>query len=121
MIVLSYGYEKPQNTDTGDIVFPALERNWQRVNDHTHDGINSAPLSSTSQTIYDFFWTLAPIGGGVYRQLVTIPSPYDYDTADIWFRLSTGEFVYPSIERVSANSFYIYTNDPTLEYTAYYR
>ena len=27
-------------------MFPALEANWQRVNDHNHDGINSALLSS---------------------------------------------------------------------------
>lgn len=121
MQTLSYGYEKPQNTDTGDVYFPAMERNIQRLNDHTHDGINSAPLASTSQDILAANWSAAPIGGGLYRQLVTMPSPYLYDTAQIWFKLSSGEFVYPSVERQSGNTFYVYTNDNSLTYTAFYR
>lgn len=48
MDVLSYGYKKPQDGDTGDVFFPAIEDNIQRVNDHTHDGVNSAFIASQS-------------------------------------------------------------------------
>lgn len=121
MQTLSYGYKKPVNPDTGDIVFPALEQDIQQLNDHNHDGVTSAPLASTSQNILPGAWAAAPIGGGLYRQLVTMPGTLQYDNVDIWFRLSSGEFVYPSIERASANTYYIYTNDNTLTYVARYR
>lgn len=48
MQTLTYGFKKPQVTDQGSIVFPALESNWQQVNDHNHDGVNSALLSPNS-------------------------------------------------------------------------
>lgn len=121
MITLSYGYKKPQNPDTGDIFFPALEDNWQRVNDHNHDGSNSAPLAITNQQILPGAWVAAPIGGGMYRQVVTLPGTRQYDTTEYQFRLSNGARVYPNVEKVSANSYYIYTNDNTQTYVAFYR
>ena len=44
MIILSYGFKKPELKDLGPVVFPALEDNWQQVNDHDHDGLNSAKI-----------------------------------------------------------------------------
>ena len=121
MQTLSYGYLKPDNPDTGDQFFPAMEFNIQRLNDHNHDGSNSAPLTTVSQNILPGSWVAAPIGGGLYRQLVTIPAPFDYDVCAIFFKLSTGEVVYPSVERVSTSAYYVYTNDNSLTYVAYYR
>lgn len=48
MQTLTYGFKKPQVTDKGAIVFPALEANWQQVNDHNHDGVNSALISASN-------------------------------------------------------------------------
>jgi hypothetical protein len=48
MLPLSYGFQKPEVTDQGGIVFPALEANWQQVNDHNHDGVNSALIAGLS-------------------------------------------------------------------------
>ena len=48
MQTLTYGFKKPQVTDKGPVVFPALEANWQQVNDHNHDGANSALISPNS-------------------------------------------------------------------------
>jgi hypothetical protein len=121
MQTLSNGYLKPSNTDTGDIFFPAMEFNIQRLNDHTHDGSNSSHLATTSQNILAASWAAAPIGGGLYVQTVTIPTGFSYDSVEVWFRLSTGEFVYPSIEKVDATHYKIYTNDNSLAYVAYYR
>lgn len=121
MNTLSYGYKLPQNPDTGDVYFPALEFDIIRLNGHSHNGVDSALLSSSLQSVLAVNWVAAPIGGGVYRQLVTMPAGFSYDTCEIWFKLSTGEVVYPSVERASASTFYVYTNDNSLAYTAFYR
>lgn len=121
MQTLSYGYKKPQNPDTGDVFFPAMEFNIQQLNDHDHDGVNSAPLATQTGNVVSVLWVAAPIGGGMYRQSITMPTGLTYDGSDIWFRLSTGEFVYPSVERIDATHFYVYTNDNTIAYVAYFR
>jgi hypothetical protein len=118
---LSNGYIKPANPDQGDVFFPAMETNIQLMNDHTHDGSNGNPVASTQQNISAGSWVASAIGGGSYRQLVTLPAGFSYNTVDIWFRLSTGEFVYPTIEKDSATTYYIYTNDNSLAYVASYR
>lgn len=116
MIILSYGYEKPQNTDTGDIYFPAMERNIQRLNDHNHNGIDSAPISMTTILIDSTNWTVSTLGEGLYEQTVSMPTGFDYDDFLMDFRLSTGEVVYPYVERVTGSSFKLFTNDNTLDY-----
>jgi hypothetical protein len=59
------------------------------------------------------------LGGGNYRQVVTLPAAYDYDKVQIGFRItSTGDMVYPTVERISPTQVYVYTNDNTLDYTA---
>lgn len=121
MLILSMGFKKAQNPDTGDVFFPAMAFNVQQLNDHTHNGVNSQLLATTNQTIAAGSWAAAPIGGGVYRQLVNIPAGFSIDQCDLWFRLSSGEYVYPSVERQSSTSYYIYTNDNSKIYTAFYR
>lgn len=121
MTTLSMGYQKPANTDTGDIFFPAMAANIQLLNDHTHDGVTSKLLSSTTQSILAASWAAAPIGGGVFRQLMTVPAGFSFDQCEVWFRLSTGQNVYPSVERQSSTTYYIYVNDNTLNITAFYR
>lgn len=121
MITLSKGYKLPQVPDTGDIFFPAIEFDIQRFNDHTHNGTDSQLLTSATQSILAANWVAAPIGGGIFRQQITMPAGYAYDVAAMWFKLSSGEVVLPSVERVSANQYFVYTNDNSLTYTAYYR
>ncbi len=121
MITLSHGYKKPANPDTGDEFFPAMEENIQLLNDHTHDGTDGALIALVTVNILAGNWVAAPIGGGTYRQLVTLPSNRLYDSTDIFMRLSTGEVVYPKIEKNAANSYYVYTNDNSKTYVAFYR
>lgn len=121
MLTLSYGYKKPEDTDTGDVVFPALEANWQQVNDHAHNGVNSAPLTSQTRQALAASWVAAPIGGGVYRQNVIAPTNYSWLTAQFQVRLSTGEIVYPDLEVVDATNMFVYTNDNTVQYTIFVR
>lgn len=124
MLTLSYGYKKPQTNDKGPIVFPALEGNIQRLNDHTHDGANSAKLPSTSlspssATLLAGAWTL--VGDGLYKQTVTLPSGITYDNAVFTVKLATsGDIVHPTIEKVSATQYDIYTNDNTEGFVVVY-
>lgn len=119
MQTLSYGYKKPQNPDQGDVWFPAMEQNVQQVNDHAHNGTDSAPLATRQQSILAANWVA--VANGTYRQLCTVPTGLQFDTCDIWVRRSTGEVAYPTIERVSATTFYLYTNDSSLAYNLKYR
>ena len=121
MLTLSMGVFKPQNGDTGDVFFPDMAANCDWMNNHTHDGANSQLLATTTQAISSGSWSAAPIGGGLYVQTVTLPGSFSYDQCEIWFKLSSNERVYPSVERVSSTSYKIYTNDNTLSYVANYR
>ena len=123
MLTLTYGYKKPQTNDKGPVVFPALEGNIQQLNDHDHDGANSKKLTAASveaepQTILAASWVA--IADGQYRQLVTTLAGYDFDKVTINFRTPNGDYIYPTVERVTAFSFYVYTNDNTIAYTAIY-
>src|SRR5690348_11336708 len=115
---LSKGYEKPVNPTSGDDHFAAQERNIQRMNDHVHDGTAGAYNTPGTQSIDSGSWV--DQGNGTYRQLVALPGSRQFDSTAMEFRLSTGERVHPTIEKVSATSYYIYTNDNTKSYTALY-
>jgi len=121
---LSYGFIQPQNGDKGSTWFPALNDNIQQLNDHTHDGVTSALLPSTSLTsgsvsIPAASWVLDVTGR--YKQDVTVPAGYNMDDYAIIFKLSTGEIIVPSITRLSGTTFRIFGPDNTLTYTAVFR
>lgn len=128
MLTLSYGYKKPQTGDKGSIFWTALEDNIQRLNDHTHNGVNSAPIPVTSiskgtATISSAGWVSQ--GGGVYRQEITMPAGYTYAGYQIMFQITggthAGATVYPRVELgSSANKYYVYSNDNSIGLTALY-
>lgn len=114
MLTLSYGYFKPETPDKGPVVFPALEANWERVNDHDHDGLNSKKLTGSSiesvlVSAPSASWTA--LGSGYYKQTVNMPAGTDYDKATIQIRLSNGDIVHPTIKRLSTAQFEIYFVD----------
>lgn len=124
MLTLSYGYKKPQSNDKGPVVFPALEDNIQQLNDHTHDGTDSAKLPSSSveavtQAISAASWTL--VSGGLYKQTVTLPGGIDYDKISITIHDdATGHLLYLTIEKVSSSQYDVYINDNSLDLVAVY-
>lgn len=128
MLTLSYGYKKPQTNDKGSVFFPALEEDIQQLNDHNHNGVNSAPipvayLIKDTQTIDSANWVAT--SGGRYRQEVTMPAGLTYSNIFMRFLIDggaqDGETIYPSIEKGSAaNKYYVYINDNTLDLTALY-
>ena len=124
MLTLSYGYKLPQSGDKGSPLFTALENNITRLNDHSHNGTNSTLLTAQSitgvqGTILAAGW--AAYGGpvGHYRQAVTLPAGFDFDKVGISIR-SSGNYVYATIEKISATQYYIYSIDNTLTLTALY-
>ena len=119
MLILSYGYKKPEDNDTGAAFWDALAENIQKLNDHTHNGTNSALIPVQTQSISAGSW-VATGTVGQYRQLVTLPGSLTYDNIAIEMRLSTGERVYPNVEKVSSTTYYVYTNDNSVAFTAVY-
>lgn len=124
MLILSYGFKKPETGDKGSVFFPALEFDIQQLNDHTHNGVNSALIQSssivaTTQALLSASWV--SVGGGRFRQLVMMPGAMQYDNQGILAKLTvSGDQIYPTIEKVTANTFYIYINDSSLDVTVYY-
>lgn len=128
MQTLSYGYFKPETGDRGTTLFTALEDNIQRLNDHNHDGNNSSLLpaqniQASSQTILAAAWDGTGLPTGHYRQLVTVVAGFTFDGTNIGFRVSgnSGSYIYPTVERVTNTTFYVYTTDNTLDFVAIYK
>lgn len=116
MQTLSNGYLLPDTGDRGSTWFPALESNIQKINDHNHNGSNSEKLTSesvvsTTQQIIPGDWALQ--GNGLYRATVLMPGSLEFDTKLISLR-TNNKIVLGDIQRVTANSFYVFVNDNTL-------
>ncbi len=112
---LSKGYKLPGNPTTGDLWFPAMMTNIQLLNDHTHDGSDGNRIASSVVAVANSGWG-SDLGGGSYRQIVTVPTGFTFDTCRIEVRRSTGEMVYPEIVKINASTFYLYTNNNSLAY-----
>jgi len=121
---LSYGFKLPDTGDRGASFFPDLEADIQQLNDHTHNGVDSAPLAITSvalttQAIASGSWV--SLGSGSYRQLVTLPGSLTYDAISLQFRITASkDIIQPTIEKASSTTYYIYTNDSSIGVTALY-
>lgn len=127
MLTLSFGYQKPQTGDKGNVFFPALEADIQQLNDHNHDGANSSKLTAqsitgVSDTILGSAWVAT--SGGTYRQAVTMPANVTFDAYGIMFRIKTGGNagfqVNLSVEKINSNSYYVYINDNSVDLTVLY-
>lgn len=123
MITTTYGYKKPETNDKGPVVFPAMEFNIDRIDGHSHNGVDSEPLTAlaivgVAQNILSAAWVAT--SGGEYRQLVTVPAGFNFDLVSISFRLASGHYVTPTVEKVSATQYYVHTNDNSLSYVAVY-
>lgn len=116
---LSKGYKKPSNPTTGDLWFPAMEDNIQLMNDHVHDGATGTFTPADTATVSSGSWG-SDLGGSSYRQTITVPDSRNYDDVRIEVRDSTGVMCYPTIEKINATTFYIYTNDNSKSYTISY-
>jgi hypothetical protein len=130
MQTLSYGYFKPDTGDKGSVFFPKLELNWQRVNDHDHDGVNSKKISSGSisfptSSLPHGSWAQSgpPSGEPFYTQpwfqTVLYPATVTKTTPVQIRDANTGDVVWASIGR-SDTALTVAVNDNTLDLVAVY-
>lgn len=114
MIVLSKGFKLPETGDFGDVWFPAIEDNIQQLNDHTHNGSDSAKIASTgveAQKVQVLAAAFADQGDGYWRATVNLPAGADYDKLQVLARdPASGEAVYLRHAKVSTTQAYVYTN-----------
>jgi hypothetical protein len=126
---LSYGFVKPATGDKGTVFWPALEDNIQQTNDHSHNGSNSARLTAASsaavsQSVASAGWS--SVGGGLYRQTVTLPAALTsvggtYDSYGIEIRNSAnGRRLFLQTEKVTSTTFYVWINDNSISLTVVY-
>lgn len=133
MLTLSYGFKKPQNPDRGAVFFPALEFNIQQLNDHTHNGANSALLSPTvittlTQSVSAAGWAAVSGKAGLYSQVVTLPSAItglSFNNTIASYQIlikdgSLGHVLFLTVEQASTTTFTVYSNDNTLTLKVYY-
>ncbi len=120
---LSYGRVKPANGDSGATFWDQLAANIILDDGHTHNGSDSAPLTSlsitpTSAAITAAGWSAT--SGGRYRQSITTPPGITFDNYGVELRDASGVKMNLGIEKISATTYYLYTIDNTLTLTAIY-
>jgi len=124
MITLSYGIIKPQDGDKGQQHFDAMEANWQQINDHSHEGVDSTKLGSaallhSNQAVSSAGW--ASVGNGIYRQAVSVVGGLAYESYEVVFRNSAnGDRLYLDTEKIGVSQFYVYCNDNTVDLNVLY-
>ena len=125
MQTLTYGTKVPDTGDRGQPLFDALEQNFTQQDAHNHDGVNSPLLTAQAfvgvlETILAAGW--ATYGGpiGHYRQLVTMAPGFLFDTTKIAFRTTTGSYIYPTVERATSTTYYVYSTNNTIDFVAVY-
>lgn len=124
MLTLTYGYKKPESGDTGASLFTDLAADIQQTNDHTHNGTNSALLTSssltvTTQSIASGSWSA--VGNGTFKQTISMTGGLQFDNVNVSFRISSsGNPLFLTVEKVSGTSYDVYINDNSLTLTAFY-
>jgi hypothetical protein len=119
---LSKGYILPQTGDKGDVFFPALEFDIQRLNDHNHNGVNSEKIPTTNidpvkQSLPSAGWLLESPGKW-YQELDLVN--VDYANVVIIVKNSLGEQLFLDVKPgTSSKKYKVYTNDNTLTATAH--
>lgn len=119
------GYRKPTTGDRG--WYTDLEFNIDRIDAHSHNGVDSAALPSTSitkitQDVLAASWS--SLGEGNYKQTLTLPTNFTFNDMQVRFYVNggtmDGQEVILSVKKVSASTFDVYVNDNTLALKAVY-
>lgn len=111
MLTLGYGLKRPEDGDTGEAFFPALETNIQAQYD----------VLANTTSILAAAWG-SDLGGGTYKQTITLPTAITshslfFDHLTLKVRDANGEVCHPRIDRQSTTTYDIYTNDNTAAFT----
>lgn len=116
--------EYPQTGDKGDVFFPILERDIEKINNHTHNGLNAAKISTTdiikaTVAIPSTSWTAQV--NGVWSQEVLIPNDANYADVYIMIKSAAGDQLFLDVKPVDGNTkkFKVFSNDNGLNATAH--
>jgi hypothetical protein len=124
---LTYGRKVP--LDGERTFWDNLEANIARDDAHTHDGSDSAAVPAKNIThgtssLLAANWAAVAGESGTYRQLVTVPTGYTEKSFAKAFFINSGSEdgfqFFPSVERVSDTTFYVYINDNTVDVKVVY-
>jgi len=126
MQTLTYGYQKPEDGDRSTTWFPALASNVQKLNDHTHDGVNSSQVNPAGldKTNFSQSFAAGDSGGwiadgaypGNYYKDISVPAGV-LEINDYFVKLidsSVNSVLSLSWERIDAQSYRVHSNDNTL-------
>lgn len=126
MSLTTYGYNLIVNGTRG--FWDKLNSNTQQLNDHNHEGTNSAKLSpkaitKATQQILAASWSAT--SGGSYTQTVSTPSGYAFSTGlSVKFYIYSGGNITNELAltpvRVTDTSYQLEINDNTITITAVY-
>ena len=108
----------------------ALKDNIVLDDAHNHDGLTSPSISSgavvkpSKVTALQASWG-ATIGNGLYKQTLACPTPFLYENLRFEARVGVGytgagNIMFPTIEKVTANTFDVITNDNTISVEIYF-
>lgn len=131
-VTLSYGFVRPSVGDFGSTFWGQLENDITQLNNHSHNGTDSARLTSVaitavSNTISTGAWSAVSGQTGTFSATVSCPPNITYDDYGILFQIASGtdigKRIHLSTVKIDATSFTVYICDtvsPTYTITALY-
>lgn len=115
--------EQPEQGDRGNVFCPLIERNFDKLDQHVHDGITSNPIEvkhvvKGTVSISAAAWATVT-GTSLFIQTVNLPAGFLMATSVITAKIGNGaddgSIVLPTIEPVSTVAFSVTCNDNSLD------
>lgn len=109
----------PETGDRGSVFCPALSENMETLDAHTHDGINSPHVKTSSlskETVTIVAGDFASQTDGDYKYNLTLPIGMAFDTSMFKFIIASGadlgKEIFPTVNKTDDNKLdiLIYTN-----------
>lgn len=110
----TYGYSIIQDGDRGSEFCPLLSANWERMDAHKHDGVDSAKIktSNLEKAAINLDFSGWVVDGDDYVQTVNLPSGYSFDETALRFVCAsgthTGKVLNLRTTKVSSSQFKVY-------------
>ena len=104
----------PETGDRGSVAHPAISANFEKLDTHNHNGVNSDRIGTEnftkgSRTVVVADWSVHASGDFVTN--ITLPSGYEFDDTLLKFVIASGPGsggeVFPTIVKTDINKFNI--------------
>lgn len=115
-------FKIPETGDRGSVFCPAISENFETLDGHNHDGVNSSLVSSKTiekgtATLLIAEWVLN--AQGEYEQEITLASGYAFDTILTKFIIASGpnlgHEIHPTVIKSASNKFKVGVMDNTFD------